>query len=125
MINRSCRFFKDSRIFTENKFNTKFTKMIIPIMQRETGLVRKLLAAYLAEVLLLARVSGLVINQVRLRLETGIARLTDVRSIVRVHQLMTLQQLFVLEALVAFVADETTTIVVLGLFVIHDGAGVV
>lgn len=41
-------------------------------MQRETSLVRKLLATNLAKIFLLARVSGLMINQIRLCLETGV-----------------------------------------------------
>lgn len=94
-------------------------------MQRETGLVCKRLVATLAEVPLLTRVSGLMIDQIRLCFEAGIARLTNVGSIVRMHQLMPLEQLLVLETPVTFVADETTSIVVFGFLMIHDGTGMI
>lgn len=57
----------------------------LPVMQRKTGLVCKLLFANLAEVFLFARMSGLMINQIRFCLETGIARLTNVWSIIGMH----------------------------------------
>lgn len=87
--------------------------------------MRELLTANLAKVLLLARVSGLMIDQVRLRFETGVAGLTNVRPIVRVHQLMPLEQLSVFETLVALVAHETSSVVVFRFLVIHDGAGMI
>lgn len=94
-------------------------------MQCETSLVCKLLVATLAEILLLARMSGLMINQIRLCLEAGIAGLTNERPVIRVYQLMPLKQLLVLETSVTFVANKTTSIVVLSFFMIHNGTGMV
>lgn len=83
--------------------------------------MRKLLFANLTDIFFLARMSRLMINQVCFCLKAGITGLTNMRPIIRVHQLMPLKQLFMFEAFVAFVADKTTSIVVFGFLVIQDG----
>jgi len=65
-------------------------------MQSETSLVRELLFANLTEILFLTRVSKFMIKQVCLCLEARITELTSVRPIIRMYQLMSLKQLFML-----------------------------
>lgn len=62
--------------------------------------------------LFLTRVYRHVIDEIRSGLESCFAQTADVRAFLRVHKLVPLQQLLVLKALVALVADETTTVVV-------------
>jgi len=68
----------------------------LPVMQSETSLVRELLFANLTEILFLTRVSKFMIKQVCLCLEAWITKLTSVRPIIWMYQLMSLKQLFML-----------------------------
>lgn len=65
-----------------------------------------------------------MIQQARFGLEADAAHGALERPVVGVHQLVALQQLLVLEALVALVAHEPLAVVVLRVLVVQQAAGV-
>ena len=82
----------------------RFLASVPARVQDEAGLVRELGVTVGALVALLLVVHGVVVVEVGARLERGAAHVAHKWPVVRVHQRVPLQQLLVLEALVAHAA---------------------